>query len=187
MDGLVNAAGVVSINSVLASDTEWFRRTIDINLIGPYLGIRACAPLMIGRGKGSIVNVSSMQGLTGMPYVSAYVASKFGLRGLTKSVALELGRQGIRCNSVHPGYTDTPMLWANALGSNGEHEAALSATVPLGRVGRAADVAALVLFLLSDESVYCTGAEIAVDGGTSAGFFPPTPIESRFGERKITT
>jgi 3alpha(or 20beta)-hydroxysteroid dehydrogenase len=102
------------------------------------------------------------------------VASKFAVRGFTKAAALELGRLGIRVNSIHPGFTDTPMLWGAAGGTkNADIEKAISSTIPLGRLGSPDDVAATVLFLVSDAGSYITGAEIAIDGGVLAGIFPP--------------
>jgi 3alpha(or 20beta)-hydroxysteroid dehydrogenase len=173
VDILVNGAGIVRLHPIVDGDPEVAREIIMVNQFGTYLGLRACAKAMGERGGGSIINISSMQGIAGMPFVSAYVSSKFGVRGLTKAAALELGPSGIRCNSIHPGYVDTPMLRANAMGSPDAHIAALGGTVPIGRVGTVDDVAHLVVFLASDESAYCTGAEIAVDGGMLAGFFPP--------------
>lgn len=179
IDVLVNAAGIVVPDPIIDGDPGVFRKSFEVNQFGPYLGTRACAKVMAQQGAGAIVNVSSTQGIAGMAAVSGYVASKFGVRGFTKAAALELGRVGIRVNSIHPGFTDTPMLWAAAGGvKNADVEKAISSTVPLGRIGSPDDIAAIVLFLVSDAGSYVTGAEIAVDGGVLAGIFPPVPPAS---------
>jgi 3alpha(or 20beta)-hydroxysteroid dehydrogenase len=159
--GLVNNAGV-PMRARLAQVTvaDW-DRTLAINLTGPLLGIQAMLPLM--RAGGSIVNVGSVAALTAHHTV-AYTASKWGLRGLSKVAAVECGRLGIRCNTVHPGLIDTPMMD----GASAAFIAAHLSLTPLERAGQPGDVASLVTFLLSDESAYITGAEIAVDGGYSA-------------------
>ena len=126
------------------------------------LGIQALAPLM-GAG-ASIVNVGSVAGLTGH-YTAAYTASKWGLRGLTRVAAMELGPRGIRVNAVHPGYIETPMTATAPPAFKGANEA----LTPLGRVGSAEEVAALMVFLCSDECPFLTGADIPVDGGLSSG------------------
>ena len=134
-----------------------FNRIIGVNLTGAFLGMRACVEPMIDAGGGAIVNVSSTQGIHGTPYNHAYVASKFGLRGLTKSAALELAPHNIRVNSIHPGLIRTPMVaqMPDDL-----------IPIPLGRPGQVEDIANLMLFLLSDEASYATGAEYVLDGGS---------------------
>lgn len=122
---------------------------------------------MTGAGGGSIVNVSSVEGLAGMPFLVAYTASKFAIRGMTKVAALELGAKNIRVNSVHPGAIDTPMV-AAAAGGQKVDMSWVGKKVALGRVGQPEDIAKLVLFLASDESSYCTGAEFVADGGATA-------------------
>lgn len=164
---LVNNAGVVAFHQLLNTPADEFRRMLDINLVGTFLGIRTVAPSMIEAGGGSIVNISSTGGLTGMPAVSAYVASKFGVTGLTKSAAMELGPHGIRVNSVHPGSIETPMVMFEGL--TRDDFAPFYNRLPVKRLGTVDDVAALVLFLASDESSYCTGAEFVVDGGQTCG------------------
>ena len=129
----------------------------DADLTGAYLGMRAAVEPMIDAGTGSIVNISSVQGLVGAPGHHAYVASKFGLRGLTKSAAVELAGNGIRVNSIDPGLVLTPM-------SRGVTDEMMT-PIPMRRGGSPSEVASFVVFLVSDESSYATGAEFVVDGG----------------------
>lgn len=160
---LVNNAGIWRTAPVEEETRERFEELLRTNLIGPFLGIQAVAPAMREAGGGSIVNISSTAGLRGIPGHSAYGASKFGLRGLTRSAALDLAADGIRVNSVHPGVVDTPMIAEIGV----ERGAGRTPRVPLRRAGVPADVAGLVLFLASDASSYITGTELAVDGGLS--------------------
>jgi 3alpha(or 20beta)-hydroxysteroid dehydrogenase len=160
VDVLVNNAGIGVRGSVETIALDDWQRVIAINMTGPLLGIRAVVPAMRGRGGGSIVNISSTAGLRGLPNAAGYVSSKWGVRGLTKAAALDLGDAGIRVNSVHPGIIRTP-LTAGA----DEHPA----HVALHRIGGADEVADLVLYLASDESRFVTGAEFAIDGGETAG------------------
>jgi len=136
-----------------------------VNQMGPFLGMKAVLPSMRRAGRGSIVNVSSTAGMQGYEQLMAYVASKWAVRGMTKAAALELSREGIRVNSVHPGAFDTPMT------SGMDDGGAASAAIPLKRFGHPEEVAALVAYLLSDESSYTTGAEHVIDGGVTAGAF----------------
>ena len=129
---------------------------LDVNLTGPMLGTKAVIGPMIEAGGGSIINVSSIEGLRGAAYVHSYVASKWGLRGLTKSSALELASSNIRVNSIHPGFIRTPMT---------EHLPEDMVQTPLGRPGTPDEVATFVVFLASDESSFSTGSEFVVDGG----------------------
>lgn len=160
LDVLVNNAGIVNGGGLADFDLGEWQRILDVNLTGTFLGIRACTPALTeaarARGDASIVNISSVEGLRGSPWAHGYVATKWAVRGLTKSVALDLAGQGVRCNSVHPGLIRTPM-------TQGFPDDIL--TVPLGRPGRAEEVAAFVVFLASRESSYATGAEFVVDGG----------------------
>ena len=129
---------------------------LDVNLTGPMLGTKAVIGPMVAAGGGSIINVSSIEGLRGAAYVHSYVASKWGLRGLTKSSALELASSNIRVNSIHPGFIRTPMT---------KHLPDDMVQAPLGRPGTPDEVAAFVVFLASDESSFSTGSEYVVDGG----------------------
>ena len=166
---LVNNAGILKFNAVADTPLEEFRQVLDVNLIGVFLGMKAGIPALKRAGGGSIVNLSSTEGLGATVFCGAYTASKFGVRGITKVAALEYGGDGIRCNSVHPGGIDTPMTRA-VMDETGRKYVA--SKVPLKRMGTAEDVANLVTFLASDESAYCNGGEFVVDGGvtSSAGF-----------------
>lgn len=163
---LVNNAGILHFSALAETTLADYQRVIGINQVGTFLGMRAVVESMTSAGGGSIVNVSSVEGLAGMPYLVAYTASKFAIRGMTKVAALELGKHGIRVNSVHPGAIDTSMV-SETLGHPIDMSP-IGKKVALRRVGHAEDVAGVVLFLASDESAYCTGAEIAVDGGATA-------------------
>ncbi|MEU9999482.1 glucose 1-dehydrogenase [Streptomyces sp. NPDC050848] len=161
VDALVNNAALWRTAPVDAETYENFELLLRVNLLGPFLGIQAVVPALREAGGGSIVNVSSTAGLVGIPGHAAYGSSKFGLRGLTRSSALDLARHGIRVNSVHPGAVDTPMTAAVA-DRDWSH-------VPLGRMGRPEEVGGLIAFLVSDASSYVTGAEFTVDGGLTTG------------------
>lgn len=163
---LVNNAGILHFSALADTTLADYQRVIGINQVGTFLGMRAVVGSMKRAGGGSIVNVSSVEGLAGMPYLTAYTASKFAIRGMTKVAALELGEFGIRVNSVHPGAIDTPMV-SETLGRQIDISP-IGKKVALRRVGRPEDVANVVLFLASDDSAYCTGAELAVDGGATA-------------------
>jgi 3alpha(or 20beta)-hydroxysteroid dehydrogenase len=167
LDVLVNNAGVISFSPLVDTTLAEYEHVIRINQIGTFLGMRECVPVMKRAGRGSIVNVSSVEGLAGMPWLTAYAASKFAIRGMTKVAAAELGPHGVRVNSVHPGAID-PAMGATALGGMPIDLGLLGDRVPLGRAGQAEEVANLVLFLASDESSYCTGGEFVADGGATA-------------------
>jgi 3alpha(or 20beta)-hydroxysteroid dehydrogenase len=158
IDALVNNAGITHRARLLDVAVEDFERVQRVNLIGPLLGIQALAPLMTAGG--SIVNVSSLAGLMAH-FPVAYTASKWGLRGLSRVASMELGPRGIRVNTILPGYIETPMT---ASAPAAFQDASL-AEIPLGRLGSPDDVAPLVVYLVSDESAFLSGAEIAVDGG----------------------
>jgi 3alpha(or 20beta)-hydroxysteroid dehydrogenase len=176
LDVLVNNAGIHSSTPLLKESVETFERTLSVNLIGPFLGIRTvCGPMHDGGG-GSIINISSLAGAAGLAGHASYGSSKWGLRGLAKTAATELGPLGIRVNTILPGAINTSMMAPVVAG-----EANRFAGLPLGRHGEPAEVAAVVLFLASDASSYMTGAEIVVDGGalvngTSSSPRPPGAV-----------
>jgi 3alpha(or 20beta)-hydroxysteroid dehydrogenase len=165
---LVNNAGV-GTPALIADDTrESFRRTLEVNLAGSFLGIKHAAPSMMRAGGGSIINIASISGLGGFGGGGAYSASKWALRGLTRSAAADLAPAGIRVNCVHPGVVDTEMIRAHGT----PVEEVLERNRPrllLGRLAQPEDIAAVVLFLASDRSSYMTGSDLVVDGGWSTG------------------
>ncbi|MEX2100176.1 MAG: glucose 1-dehydrogenase [Acidimicrobiia bacterium] len=165
IDVLVNNAGILQTNRIENQTLEGFEALVRVNLYGVFNGMRAVIAPMRAAGGGSIVNISSAAGLRGVPGYGAYGATKWAVRGITKTAALELAHDRIRVNSVHPGAVDTPMVAASNLkrGEGGLPSA------PLGRVGIPDDIANLVLFLASDASSYITGAELAIDGGGFQG------------------
>jgi 3alpha(or 20beta)-hydroxysteroid dehydrogenase len=162
---LVNNAGVLMFADLPTMELSDFRRLIDINMVGCFLGMKTVAPVMVGAGGGSIVNCSSVEGLGGMPTLVAYTGTKFAVRGMTKAAAMELGPKNVRVNSVHPGMVDTGMTRGYA-GDVGMEWAAKR--VALKRVGQPEDIAPLYVFLASDESSFSTGAEFVADGGATA-------------------
>ena len=164
---LVNNAGILHFSELGKTTLADYERVIRVNQIGAFLGMRSVVEPMTTAGGGSIVNLSSVEGLAGMPYLVAYTASKFAIRGMTKVAALELGQRNIRVNSVHPGAIDTQMV-QTAAGGHKVDMSFVGKKVALGRVGQPEDIAKLVLFLASDESSYCTGAEFVADGGATA-------------------
>jgi len=167
IDILVNNAGILLFKSLLQTSLSEYDRVLRVNLMGTFLGIKAVAPGMIARGKGAIVNISSVDGMKGANGLGAYSSSKWGVRGLTRVAALELGHKGVRVNSVHPGGVDTVMT--NSDSSAREKVNERFGNVPLQRVGAPEEVARATLFLASDEASYMVGAELAVDGGMMTG------------------
>ncbi|MBD5785203.1 glucose 1-dehydrogenase [Cellulosimicrobium terreum] len=157
---LVNNAGIANAGRIERYAREKWDAVIAVNLTGTFLGVQAVLPALRSAGGGSIINISSVEGMRGSPGLHGYVASKFGVRGLTKSLAVELGPDKIRVNSVHPGFVLTPMT--ERLDPDSPH-------IPLGRPALPADVAGAVVHLASDESAYTTGIELVVDGGMIAG------------------
>jgi NAD(P)-dependent dehydrogenase (short-subunit alcohol dehydrogenase family) len=164
LDVMVNNAGTSMIApSVELAEADW-RRTLDLNLTGAFLGCQAAARVMLPRGAGSIINIGSILGQLGLPKRAAYCASKHGLIGLTKVVGVEWGRQGVRVNCINPGYIKTPMdVHDQAVGDY--TDADITRRTPAGRFGSPADVATAAVWLASDDSAYVTGTSIDVDGG----------------------
>ncbi|WP_409236610.1 SDR family NAD(P)-dependent oxidoreductase [Streptomyces sp. PA5.6] len=176
VDGLVNNAGILRFNELLSTPLEEFEQIIRVNQIGCFLGIRTVAPEIAAAGGGTIVNTASYTALTGMAYVGAYAATKHAILGLTRVAALELAGRNIRVNAVCPGAVDTPMTNPAQLDPDTDPRAADEAVaelykklVPLGRIGRPQEVAALALFLTGDDSAYITGQPFVIDGGWLAG------------------
>lgn len=166
LDVLLNNAGILRFSPIEETALEDYLEVVRVNQVGVFLGMRAAIPAMRRAGGGVIVNVSSVEGLFGMAGLVAYAASKFAVRGMTKVAALELGADGIRVNSIHPGGIDTPMIRAQGL--EGADLDRVFGGLPVPRAGRPEDVASLVAFLASDESSYITGAELVIDGGATA-------------------
>ncbi|MGW6907070.1 SDR family oxidoreductase [Streptomyces sp. NPDC054940] len=162
---LVNNAGILEWGTIEEQSLESFRRAIDVNLQGAWLGMRTAAPSLRRAGGGVIVNISSIAGITGYAGIGSYVASKWGLRGLTKAAALELAPDGIRVCSVHPGAVRTAMT--------ADFDDAFTAGQPLPRFGEPEEVARMVLFIVTD-ATFSTGVEFVLDGGVTAG--PPTVL-----------
>jgi 3alpha(or 20beta)-hydroxysteroid dehydrogenase len=164
---LVNNAGILVIKPLDDTSLEDFERLLAVNLIGPFLGMKAVAASMREAGGGAIVNVSSVDGIRGGNQRSAYCATKWGLRGLTKAAAFDLGRDGIRVNAVCPGGGSAEMA-APWIGQGFDHPAHLH-TIPLGRDVEIPEIAAAILYLASDDSSYVSAVDLLVDGGVSAG------------------
>ena len=162
---LINNAGITHACPILEETAVAITELLDVNVVGVLLGMKTVAKSMITAGGGSIVNVSSNSGLSGVAGLAAYSASKWAVRGLTRSGAIELGPYGIRVNSIHPGAIETPMLRETGFEFDPNR-------YPLRRIGTSAEVALLVAFLASAESKFITGAEMAIDGGSTAGFSP---------------
>ncbi|HAE54903.1 MAG TPA: 3-alpha-hydroxysteroid dehydrogenase [Acidimicrobiaceae bacterium] len=165
IDVLVNNAGILLFDRLTRSSREDFERVMDVNCTGVFLGMQAVASEMKKQQSGSIVNISSVAGLQGVGFQFSYSVSKWAVRGMTKSAAHELARDNIRVNSVHPGLIETAML--DQFPENLQPK--VESFVPMGRSAEAAEVAELVLWLASNESSYCTGAEFVIDGGLSVG------------------
>ncbi|MER7852217.1 SDR family NAD(P)-dependent oxidoreductase [Streptomyces bacillaris] len=179
IDGLVNNAGILRFNELVNTPLAEFQEVVQVNLTGAFLGIRAVAPEIEAAGGGTIVNTSSYTGLTGMPLVGAYAATKHAVLGLTKVAAVELAGKGVRVNAICPGAIDTAMSNPARLDPDADlstSDAALDAyyrkLVPLGRIGRPEEVAALALFLTAEDSSYITGQPFVIDGGWLAGVSP---------------
>ncbi|MDR7156694.1 3alpha(or 20beta)-hydroxysteroid dehydrogenase [Sphingobium xenophagum] len=160
LDGLVNNAGWGELAPFQQTETEMFEKTLRVNQIGTFLGMKKAAEAMKDKG-GAIVNIASCVSMRGVAGQFAYSTSKWAVRGMTKCAALDLAAHGIRVNSVNPGPTDTPMIAAFP----GEMRAAVQSMIPMGRFGDPREIAATTAFLLSDDASYITGAEVEVDGG----------------------
>ena len=163
VDVLVNNAGILHFSAIENMAVDDYMRVVSVNQLGTFLGMQSVIAPMRRAGGGSIVNISSIEGILAMGGTIAYASTKFAIRGMTKVAALELGRDGIRVNSVHPGTIRTPMT--DPLGDI----TPIGKIIPLRRVGESEDVASVVLFLASDDAGYCSGAEFVVDGGVLAG------------------
>ncbi len=163
IDVLVNNAGIFRTVGLTETTLEMWEQMIGVNQTGVFLGMKAVAPTMKAQGTGSIVNISSIAGMRGAGLAHAYAATKWAVRGMSKSAAQELAPHGVRVNSVHPGIIDTAMLreFGDALPQ-------IADRIPLGRVATADEVGKLVLFLASDDASYCTGQEFVVDGAMTA-------------------
>jgi 3alpha(or 20beta)-hydroxysteroid dehydrogenase len=160
-DVLVNNAGIPSWTTVADTTAEDFRRVVDVNLTGEFLGMKAVIPAMTAAGRGVIVNLSSAVGMVGYQSCAPYVASKWGVRGLTKAAALELGRSGVRVVSVHPGPIRTPMIEAFS-------DEQASGSQPMNRVAEAEEVTRMIVFLITG-ATFSTGSEFVIDGGMTLG------------------
>ncbi|MFH8289170.1 SDR family NAD(P)-dependent oxidoreductase [Streptomyces sp. NPDC018059] len=176
VDGLVNNAGILRFNELLATPLEEFQQVIQVNQVGCFLGIRTVAPEIAAAGGGTIVNTASYTALTGMAFVGAYAATKHAILGLTRVAAIELAAKGIRVNAICPGAVDTPMTDPAQLDPAADPEAARGAVaklyeklVPMGRIGTPQEIAALALFLTGADSSYITGQPFVIDGGWLAG------------------
>jgi 3alpha(or 20beta)-hydroxysteroid dehydrogenase len=181
IDVLINNAAIIDHAPLESMELERYMRLVNVNQVGCFLGMQAVVPFMREAGGGSIVNTSSIMGLTGLRSLGAYTATKFAVRGMTKVAAMEWGRYGIRVNSVHPGFVDTEMAKTGAAGDDAEHEI----LVPLRRMARPEEIAELMVFLASPASSYCTGSEFVADGGWLAGVEPAirrkNPMEGTSG------
>lgn len=171
LDVLVNNAAVLHMGSLANTPPETFRRVLEVNTVGPFLGIRAAAPALRARGGGAIVNVASVDALTGMNGLSAYCASKWGLRGLAKAAALELGRDGIRVNTVCPAGGNPAMFgpWIERMVPFMEETIAYTQRRAIPGEASLEEIAEAVAWLASDASGRCTGLDLPVDGGSTAG------------------
>lgn len=169
IDVLVNNAGILMFKDVLATTAADLRRVMDVNVVGTFIGIRTVAPHMIRQRSGSIVNNSSCDGISPANSLVAYSASKFAVRAMTKVAALELGPHGVRVNSVHPGNINTPMVNPQSAPTEALNRELV--WFPAQRVGDPVEAANCFVFLASDDSSYCMGTELVVDGGLIAGHY----------------
>lgn len=163
IDGLVNNAAIHTVKHIEQESADMLRRMLEVNVVGSFLGMQKVIAPMREAGGGSIVNVSSVAGTRGIPRHISYAATKWSVRGLTKSAASDLGSDGIRVNSIHPGGIEDTGMYTKP--RNDEEAAERAAGIPLGRPGRPSEVSQLAIFLISDESSYITGTEHVIDGG----------------------
>lgn len=168
VDALANNAGITQASTIEAMSLDEYQRVVAVNQVGVWLGMRAVLPAMRRRGGGAIINTSSAAGVVGVHSRSAYVASKFAVRGMSRAAALEFGADGIRVNTIYPGLIETPI---NA----GSKVREMADAVPLQRIGAPEDVAEIVVFLASDRASYISGADITIDGGYLAGISATNP------------
>ena len=175
VDVLVNNAAILHLGTLEHTPAEVARRVLEVNTLGPFLGLRAVAPPMRAQGGGAIVNVGSIDGMLGMNGITAYAASKWALRGLTKAAAMELGRDGIRVNTVCPSGGNPEMYrpWAKQLADAAQEVSGYVANRGIPGDAPQGEIAAAVVFLASDEARHCTGVDLPVDGGAHAGRFIP--------------
>jgi 3alpha(or 20beta)-hydroxysteroid dehydrogenase len=166
---LVNNAAILGPSAIEDTTLDMYRRVVEVNQFGTFLGMRTAIAPFRAAGGGAIVNISSIDGIQSKNGLIAYSATKFAIRGMTKTAAIELGQYKIRVNSVHPGGVDTPM--GNPEGAPDMDQ--YFAKFPVSRIGQPIDIARAVLFLASDEASYCTGSELVVDGGWIAGMVEP--------------
>ncbi|GLY02303.1 MULTISPECIES: glucose 1-dehydrogenase [Actinoplanes] len=168
---LVNNAGILSRSAPIEqSDPENFRHVVDVNLTGPYLGIRAAVPSLRRAGGGVIINIASTSANVGTALIAAYVSSKWALRGLTRSAAMELGRDDIRVNSIHPGVVNTPLITEPLHpGAQPVSDYYSPDAFAIKRLAEPQDITRLLLFLSSDEASFVTGSEFVADGGMLLG------------------
>jgi 3alpha(or 20beta)-hydroxysteroid dehydrogenase len=181
---LVNNAAINAFRSILDIDKATFMNVLEVNLGGTFLGVKIVGGAMVRRRKGAIVNISSVDGMRGANTLSAYISSKWGVRGLTKAAAMEFGPRGVRVNSIHPGGVYTAM--GNPTGQSLEETNKAYGMVPLQRIGMPNEVAQASAFLVSDEASYIHGAELTVDGGWVAGVYhaglPGAPDDVDYGK-----
>lgn len=173
---LVNNAGVAEGAPIAETTLESYRRVTEVNQTGVFLGMKSVIPAMKRAGRGSIINMSSIDGLVGSPRIISYIASKWAVRGMTKAVAMEMGPFGIRVNSIHPGHVVTELGLPEGVDAEVISEMVTEHTerhAPLQRTGLPAEIAAMAVFLASAESSYCSGSEFVVDGGFTAGYPAP--------------
>ena len=169
---LVNNAAILHMASIVDTTPEDYMRVVKINQLSAFLGIRAVIEPMKAAGGGSIINISSIDGLHSAPGLSAYSSTKWALRGLTRTAAIELGQYGIRCNTVHPGGIFTEMGGKGMI-SEEDMNKSIYREFPIPRVGQPEEVANVTLFLATDEATYSTGSEFVADGGWFAGMRRP--------------